>query len=78
MLELPHSYWEGEDGWLVGYLNEYPEQWTQGKNIKELEEMLYDLYVNFQEESKTGVMEQIPRHADIEENLAKNIIRRLS
>ena len=68
MIELPYSYWEGEDGWLVGYLNEYPDQWTQGKNIKELEEMLYDLYVNFQEELKRK----------IEENLAKNIIRRLS
>ena len=52
MVELPYSYWEGEDGWLVGYLNEYPDQWTQGKNITELEEMLFDLYENFLEEAK--------------------------
>jgi predicted RNase H-like HicB family nuclease len=51
-MELPYTYWEGEDGWLVGYLNEYPEQWTQGKDITELEEMLLDLYENFQEEVK--------------------------
>jgi len=51
-MELPYTYWEGEGGWLVGYLDEYPEQWTQGKDIKELEEMLLDLYENFQEESK--------------------------
>jgi predicted RNase H-like HicB family nuclease len=51
-MEMPYTYWEGEDGWLVGYLNEYPEQWTQGKNIKELEEMLLDLYANIQEEEK--------------------------
>jgi predicted RNase H-like HicB family nuclease len=50
-MEMQYTYWEGEDGWLIGYLNEYPEQWTQGKNIKELEEMLIDLYVNFQEET---------------------------
>jgi len=63
-MEMPYTYWEGEDGWLVGYLNEYPEQWTQGKDIKELEEMLLDLYENFQEEArqrkkqikKTGVL----------------------
>jgi predicted RNase H-like HicB family nuclease len=63
-MELPYTYWEGEDGWLVGYLDGYPEQWTQGKNIKELEEMLLDLYENFQEEikrknkqvKKTGVL----------------------
>jgi predicted RNase H-like HicB family nuclease len=51
-MEMPYTYWEGENGWLVGYLNEYPEQWTQGKSITELEEMLLDLYENFQEEEK--------------------------
>ena len=52
MIELPYSYWEGEGGWLVGYLNDYPDQWTQGKDITELEEMLFDLYENIQEEAK--------------------------
>jgi len=51
-MEMPYTYWEGENGWLVGYLNEYPEQWTQGKDIKELEEMLLDLYTNIKEEEK--------------------------
>jgi predicted RNase H-like HicB family nuclease len=51
-MELPYTYWEGEGGWLVGYLNEYPDHWTQGKDIAELEEMLLDLYINFQEEAK--------------------------
>ena len=47
-MELAYTYWEGESGWLVGCLNDYPEQWTQGKDIAELEEMLLDLYENFQ------------------------------
>ena len=51
-MDLPYTYWEGEDGWLVAYLDAYPEQWTQGKDMKELEEMLLDLYENFQEEAK--------------------------
>jgi predicted RNase H-like HicB family nuclease len=51
-MELAYTYWEGESGWLVGYLNNYPEQWTQGKDIKELEEMLLDIYENIQEEAK--------------------------
>ena len=51
-MELAYTYWEGESEWLVGYLNEYPEQWTQGKDIKELEEMLLDIYENFQEDAK--------------------------
>ena len=52
MIELLYTYWEGEEGWLVGYLNDYPEQWTQGKDISELEEMLMDLYTNIQIEAK--------------------------
>ena len=51
-MELAYTYWEAESGWLVGYLNDYPEQWTQGKDIKELEEMFLDLYKNIQEETK--------------------------
>ena len=33
----------------------------------------HDIYEN----PKTGVIEQVPRHTDIEENLAKHIIKRL-
>ena len=70
-MELTYTYWEGESGWLVGCLNDYPEQWTQGKDIKELEEMLLDLYDNFQ-------VEQVPRHPDVDEILARNIIKHFS
>ena len=34
----------------------------------------HDIYEN----PKTGTIEQIPRHSDIEENLARNIIRHFS
>ena len=51
-MELSYTYWDGEDGWLIGHLDKYPEQWTQGKDITELEEMLLDLYENIQIEAK--------------------------
>jgi predicted RNase H-like HicB family nuclease len=51
-MEMTYTYWEGENGWLLGYLNEHPEQWTQGKSVNELEEMLLDLYANIREEEK--------------------------
>jgi len=34
----------------------------------------HDIYEN----PKTGIVEQIPRHSDVEENLARNIIKNLS
>ena len=48
-MELNYTYWQEKDGWYLGFLDEYPEYWTQGKNIKELEEMLLDIYKNEQE-----------------------------
>jgi predicted RNase H-like HicB family nuclease len=51
-MELNYTYWDGGDGWLVGYLNDYPEHLTQGKDIQELEEMLTDVYAIRCEEEK--------------------------
>ncbi|GMO58659.1 MAG: hypothetical protein Ta2A_04300 [Treponemataceae bacterium] len=52
-MQLQYTYWQENDGWYLGYLNDYPEHWTQGKTICELEEMLADLYELQQEESTT-------------------------
>ena len=51
MVELEYTYWQEKDGWYLGYLNDWPEHWTQGVNLKELEEMLIDLYEIEQEEN---------------------------
>jgi predicted RNase H-like HicB family nuclease len=48
-MELNYTFWQEKDGWYLGFLDEYPEYWTQGKNIEELEEMLIDIYKNEQE-----------------------------
>jgi predicted RNase H-like HicB family nuclease len=42
-MKLNYTYWK-EDGWLIGYLDEFPGWWTQGKDIPEFESMLIDLY----------------------------------
>ncbi|HYU33368.1 MAG TPA: type II toxin-antitoxin system HicB family antitoxin [Thermoanaerobaculia bacterium] len=36
-------YWEEDGGWL-GYLQEYPDYWTQGETLEDLQEHLKDLY----------------------------------
>jgi len=51
-MEIAYTYWETDDGWLVGYLNTYPDHLTQGQDIAELEEMLADLYEIRQKEEK--------------------------
>jgi predicted RNase H-like HicB family nuclease len=61
-MELQYTYWKGKNGWLVGYLNIWPDHLTQGKTIEELEEMLADLYQFYKEEQeektekKTGIL----------------------
>ena len=54
--ELAYTYTKQPSGWLVGYLNLYPEQKTQGKDLAELEMMLADLYAIMQD-SKTILAE---------------------
>jgi hypothetical protein len=36
-------YWE-EDGAWIGYVQDYPDYWTQGENLDDLREHLRDLY----------------------------------
>lgn len=36
-------YWEEDGAWL-GYLEEYPDYWTQGETLDDLREHLRDLY----------------------------------
>lgn len=39
-------YWE-EDGVWLGYLQDYPDYWTQGESLDDLREHLKDLYHEF-------------------------------
>jgi len=43
MQTLKHVYWQENETWL-GYLEEYPDYWTQGESLDELIEHLKDLY----------------------------------
>ena len=48
MAAVNFVYWE-EDGWFLGYLQEYPDYWTQGITLKDLEEHLRDIYRDIRE-----------------------------
>jgi predicted RNase H-like HicB family nuclease len=50
-MELEYTYWQ--DGvYFVGYLNDYPDDSTQGLSLSELEEALIEVYEIRQEEEK--------------------------
>lgn len=42
-MQQPYIFWQA-DGMWIGYLEAYPDYWTQGESEDELKENLLDLY----------------------------------
>jgi predicted RNase H-like HicB family nuclease len=42
-MKATFTYWKESDGRYLGYLNEYPDHWTQGETLEDLKEHLHDL-----------------------------------
>ena len=61
MIKQKYVYWKDEDTWL-GYLEEFPDYWTQGKTQDELKENLVDLY----KELSSGTIPNVLRVAELE------------
>ncbi len=51
----PFTYWREPDGSYLGYLNEYPDHWTQGCDLDDLKVHLLDLYREFAPEDLPGI-----------------------
>ncbi len=49
-----YSYWKDDDMWL-GYLEEFPDYWTQGETEEELKENLIDIYKELASDSIANV-----------------------
>lgn len=43
MTTVKFVYWQ-EDGFWIGYLQDYPDYWTQGETLADLKDHLRDLY----------------------------------
>ena len=56
-----YVYWQDDDMWL-GYLQEYPDYWTQGETEEELKENLLDVY----QELTGGTIPNIRKVAELE------------
>lgn len=61
MQKPKYTYWQDGDMWL-GYLEEFPDYWTQGQTEPELKENLIDLYKDL----TTGEIPHVRRIAELE------------
>ena len=55
MKTLKYTFWKESDGKLLGFLNDFPDHWTQGENMSDLKEHLRDLYDLFSSEDLPGI-----------------------
>ncbi len=46
-MEIAFTYWQEKDGIFLGYLNQFPDHWTQGVDFEDLKEHLKDLHEMF-------------------------------
>jgi predicted RNase H-like HicB family nuclease len=84
LMKQKFIYWQDANLW-IGYLEEFPDYWTQGETLEELKENLRDLWRDLASEnipnvrrvSELEVSQPIPRHNEINEMLAKHIIKML-
>ncbi len=60
MEKIRYIYWQHDDMWL-GYLEEFPDYWTQGETLEELEENLKDLH----QELTSGNIPEVRRVAEL-------------
>ena len=54
MSSIKYIYWQEGDAWL-GYLEEFPDYWTQGETLDDLLEHLRDLYLDLSQGHIPGV-----------------------
>ncbi len=54
-MKLKMTYWKERDDKYLGYLNDYPDHWTQGESYEDLVEHLIDLYREFRKGDLPGI-----------------------
>jgi predicted RNase H-like HicB family nuclease len=52
------TYWQETDGRFLGFLNDYPEHWTQGDDLEDLRFHLRDLYQLFSSGNIPGIRKE--------------------
>jgi predicted RNase H-like HicB family nuclease len=54
-MKTKFTYWQEDDGKFLGYLNDFPDHWTQGESLQDLKDHLRDLYETFSAGNLPGI-----------------------
>ena len=54
-MNVKFTYWAEADGKVLGYLNDFPDHWTQGEDLDDLKLHLQDLYTDFNTQNLPGI-----------------------
>lgn len=63
LMKVRYVYWQEDDQWL-GYLEEFPDYWTQGESLEELKEHLRDIH----DDLSNDRIPEVRRTAELEVN----------
>jgi hypothetical protein len=54
MQTVKYVYWEEDGAWL-GYLQDYPDYWTQGDSLDDLKDHLKDIFADISSGTIPGI-----------------------
>lgn len=54
-MKIKFTYWTETDGRYLGFLNDFPEHWTQGDDLEDLKDHLRDLHELFSGDPIPGI-----------------------
>ena len=54
-MTVKFTFWQEKGGAYLGYLNDYPDHWTQGASLDDLKEHLKDLCELFSGDAIPGI-----------------------
>ena len=60
-MTVRYVHWQEDNMWL-GYVEEFPDYWTQGTSLEDLQEHLKDLYKDL----TSGIIPNVRRVAELE------------
>ncbi len=63
LMKVRYVYWQEDDQWL-GYLEEFPDYWTQGESLEDLKEHLRDIH----DDLSNDRIPEVRRTAELEVN----------